>query len=62
MYMFQEKINSKAFCIIEIVRVKNGFFEYKHEAATYTDIKFNVVIKGRKTAVIGMCYTIYLFV
>ena len=51
--MFQEKIKSKNFCIIEVVRVKNGFFEYKHEAATYTDIKFNVIIKGKKYCVIG---------
>ena len=53
MDMFKEKIKDEKFCITEIVRVKNGFADYKHEAATYTDIKFNVIIKGRKTSIIG---------
>ena len=53
MDMFQEKVNSKSFCIVEIARTKNGFFEYKHSAASYTDIKFNVIIKGRKYSIIG---------
>ena len=53
MDQFQEKISSKEFSIVEICRIKNGFVQYKHEAATYTDIKFNVVIKGHKISIIG---------
>ena len=46
MDLFQKKLSDRSFCIMEVVRVKNGFFDYKHEAASYTDIKFNVLIKG----------------
>ena len=61
MDMFQDKMASKKFCVVEIVRVKNGFFEYKHDMAKYTDIKFNVLIKGKKYSVIGMFSLIALF-
>ena len=53
MDLFQEKIKTKDYCITEVARVKNGFFEYSHENASYCDIKFNVDIVGRKYNVIG---------
>eukprot|EP01084_Bolivina_argentea_P142409 250190_1 len=48
-----QKIKEKTFCILEVVRVKNGFIEYSHDNASYCDIKFNVMIKGKKYNVIG---------
>eukprot|EP01084_Bolivina_argentea_P142410 250191_1 len=53
MDLFQETIKEQEYCILEVARVKNGFFEYKHSAASYTDIKFNVLIKGKKYNIIG---------
>ena len=45
MEYFQQLIQSGKFCVREVVRVKNGFkLEYTHEKATYTDIKFNVLV------------------
>ena len=45
MDMFKQQIESGEYCVKEVVRVKNGFkLEYKHEKATYTDIKFNVMV------------------
>ena len=53
MDLLQKKIGEKKYCITEVVRVKNGFFEYSHERAKYCDIKFNVVIIGREYNVVG---------
>ena len=44
MDLFKQRIESGKFCVKEVVRVKNGFMEYSHDAATYTDIKFNVIV------------------
>ena len=54
MDLFQKKISDRSFCIREVVRVKNGFVDYKHEEASYKDIKFNVVITG-------LFHIIYIF-
>ena len=45
MNLFKERVESGEFCVKEVVRVKNGFkLEYTHDTATYTDIKFNVMV------------------
>jgi len=42
MDFFKQQIESGKFCVNRVMRIKNGFMEYKHDEATYTDIKFNV--------------------
>eukprot|EP01083_Nonionella_stella_P062933 163617_1 len=45
--------DTQAGCIVDIVRTKNGFMEYTHDAPTYADIKLNVLIKGKYNSCIG---------
>ena len=59
--MFQQQLKTKKFCILEVVRVKNGFFEYSHDRASYTDIKLNVMISGKKYNIIGEVQVFCLF-
>ena len=45
MDLFKKRIESGEFCVKEVIRVKNGFkLEYSNDTATYTDIKFNVMV------------------
>eukprot|EP01083_Nonionella_stella_P006032 17453_1 len=56
MHLFEQKLklNDDHECsILQVVRVKNGFASYTHEKASYTDIKFNVIVRGPKFDVIG---------
>eukprot|EP01083_Nonionella_stella_P065960 173279_1 len=48
LHLFENQIKyCKSDCIIDIVRIKNGFQEYKHDNPQYTDIKVNVLIKSK---------------
>ena len=53
MNLFKEEMESGKYCIKEVVRVKNGFKDFKYDKVEYTDIKFNVMIKGNKHNIIG---------
>eukprot|EP01083_Nonionella_stella_P314033 1129763_1 len=55
MRLFEQKIkeNDHGGNIVQVVRVKNGFAEYTHDTASYTDIKFNVIVRGTEYNVIG---------
>ena len=45
--------NKECGVIVDIVRTKNGFIEYSHDAPSYADIKLNVLIVGKYNSVIG---------
>ena len=64
MDLFQDRIKGDEFAIKEVVRVKNGFVEYTHDTATYTDIKFNVMVSvdGKGNSIITEVCTLSLFV
>eukprot|EP01083_Nonionella_stella_P151407 483661_1 len=53
MDLFQKRIATQQFHIKQIVRIKNGFEAYSHDNASYTDIKFNVLIAGKTYSVIA---------
>eukprot|EP01083_Nonionella_stella_P255556 876990_1 len=55
MRLFEQKIkeNDHGGNIVQVVRVKNGFAAYTHDTASYTDIKFNVIVRGTEYNVIG---------
>eukprot|EP01083_Nonionella_stella_P113469 334535_1 len=55
MRLFEQKIkeNDHGCTIVQVVRVKNGFAAYTHDTASYTDIKFNVIVRGAEYNVIG---------
>eukprot|EP01084_Bolivina_argentea_P014176 26502_1 len=45
--IFTTKINDgKAYCVVDIIRCKNGWSIYAEEYPTYTDIKLNVLVKS----------------